>query len=63
MKISEHIKALQDLKKKHGDLELVYSKDDEGNAFSPVVYSPSVGRFSGREFSQTEDNPNSVCIN
>jgi len=63
MKLSQYIKSLQETKKKHGDLEVVYSKDDEGNAFGKIVYAPSVGKFSNREFEQTEDNPDSVCVN
>lgn len=48
------------------NLEVIYSRDDEGNFFSPVFYSPTVGRFnrSENEFDQESIlKPNAVCIN
>ena len=42
MKLREYIAKLQELEAIHGDLEVVYSSDDEGNSFSNVYYSPSV---------------------
>ena len=42
MKLKEYIAKLQELEAIHGDLELVYSSDDEGNSFSNVYYAPSV---------------------
>ncbi len=33
MKISELIKALEEIKKESGDLEVVISRDEEGNGF------------------------------
>lgn len=63
MKLSEYIKNLQSIKKKHGDLDVIYAKDDEGNGFNQIIYDPSVGKFINREFEQTEDNPDSVCVN
>ena len=52
MKVSDFIKALEEIKKEHGDLELIYSSDDEGNEFDRVCYSPSVGNwnFHNREW-------------
>lgn len=51
MTLSEYIKLLQKLEKKHGGKEVIYSCDEEGNRFDPVRYAPSV----------TEDEK--VCIN
>ena len=42
MKLKEYIAKLQELEAIHGDLEIVYSSDDEGNSFSNVYYEPSV---------------------
>ena len=63
MQLSEHISNLQMIYKKHGDLKVIYAKDEEGNSFNEVAYDPSVGKFKNREFEQTDDNPDSVCIN
>ena len=42
MKISEMIKNLQEFMAEHGDLECWYSEDDEGNAYHPVYFKPSM---------------------
>lgn len=74
MKASEHIEALKELIEKYGDLELIYSHDDEGNNFQKVFYSPSVGMCEGDyyvKFYTKEDTeylnkpykPNCICIN
>ena len=42
MKISEMIKNLETVMLANGDLECYYAVDDEGNAYHPVYYSPSV---------------------
>ena len=50
MKISEMIKNLQEFMNEHGDLDCWYAIDDEGNAFHPVSYNPSlmcVLKYSG----------------
>ena len=41
MKASDLIKNLQELVDIHGDLDLIYSSDDEGNYYGPVVYPPT----------------------
>ena len=65
MLLSEYIKKLHAIFKEHGDLPLIYSKDDEGNEFRPVVYDPSVGNYNeaDREFSDEIDGVKHVCIN
>jgi hypothetical protein len=75
MVLDELIYRLQEIRKQHGgNLEVVYSKDDEGNAFHEVVYSPTVGYHlagtdewvSEGEFAEFFDEPpkiNAVCIN
>lgn len=42
MKISEMIKNLQEFMEEHGDLNCWYAKDDEGNGYQEVYYSPSL---------------------
>jgi hypothetical protein len=42
MKLSEHIGMLQHLLEQSGDLDLIYSRDDEGNGYHPVNYLPSI---------------------
>lgn len=42
MKISEMIMNLQNVAYKYGDLECWYAADEEGNAYHPVYFEPSV---------------------
>ena len=42
MKISEMIKNLEAVMLANGDLECYYAVDDEGNAYHPVYFKPSV---------------------
>ena len=69
---SEAIEDLQKLMKLYGDLELVYSNDDEGNEFKKVHYNPAAGHFDehSREWQcVAQFDPdikivvNSFCIN
>ena len=65
LKASEVIKYLQLLIDKHGDLETVYSADDEGNDFNDIYFKPSAGVYADREFNAPRDGekPNRICIN
>lgn len=75
MKLKEYIKNLQKFVKENPDAAnytCVYSKDDEGNSYHEVLYTPSIGSFDGnsdwvsddgtKEFSE-EYEKNSVCLN
>ena len=42
MKISEMIRNLEAVMLANGDLECYYAADDEGNAYHPVYFEPSV---------------------
>lgn len=43
MKLKEYIKTLQALEAEgHGDLEVIYAVDDEGNAYHSVYGGPSL---------------------
>jgi len=46
MKISRIIKDLTNIMKKYGDLDCVYTIDEEGNAYHKVYFRPSIGRYS-----------------
>ena len=41
MKVSEMINNLQEFMNKHGDIECWYAKDEEGNGYERVYFSPS----------------------
>lgn len=43
MKLSEYIANLQSVIDKHGDLDVIYSSDDEGNSFDTIKYTPTLG--------------------
>jgi hypothetical protein len=45
MKLSTYIEKLQELLAENGDLQCIYSKDDEGNGYGTVNYSPSLMRY------------------
>lgn len=49
MKLKDYIKALQNILEEHGDLQLVYSIDSEGNSFEPCEYLPSIGFYQKEE--------------
>lgn len=57
MKLTKYIEKLQKLLKEHGDLELIYSTDDEGNAYNTVNYEPSLVNYiaSDREVIHEDD--------
>lgn len=42
MKISEMIKNLQEFMAEHGDIDCWYAKDDEGNGYQEIYYSPTL---------------------
>lgn len=43
MKLDKYIEVLLQLQKEHGNLDVVYSSDEEGNSFHKVEYDPSLG--------------------
>jgi len=67
MTLNEYIKNLQEIQEQgHGDKQVIYAKDAEGNGFAPVYYKPTLGVFDGEDFMDDEsfeDIPNSVCVN
>jgi hypothetical protein len=71
MKAKQVVKQLNKLIAEFGDLDVVYSCDEEGNSFHPLVILPSPGNFSeeGYTFECSDDsdeskkNINAICIN
>lgn len=73
MTLREYIKGLNEFVEKNPDcidLEVITSKDDEGNGFNSVYCSPTKGNFEENEFySSDEDDDedeldiNAVCVN
>lgn len=74
MKLSDYIKTLKIIFDEYGDIDLVYSSDDEGNSYSKVWCHPSEGQFCHSsdfipkdQFSEYDDSyefkVNAVCIN
>jgi len=45
------------------DKEVITSRDDEGNGYNQVYYSPSKGNFDGHDFDSASDEVNAVCVN
>lgn len=69
MKLKEYAKCINKLLKKYGgDLEVIYSIDDEGNDFNYIIMNPEVGVLSRNGFTpikmmESEETPNIICIN
>lgn len=42
MKVSDMIKNLEAVMAENGDIECYYAEDDEGNAYHPVYFEPTV---------------------
>jgi len=66
MKLNDYIKKLQKLEKEgYGELDIIYAKDDEGNAYSEVFFNPSVGYLDedGGFLSKENAEKTHICIN
>lgn len=74
MKLSKYVEGLQKLEKEHGDLEVVYSADDEGNDFHKVSWvgelfyfedldSYYLERVDEDELDEYENPVKAICIN
>lgn len=55
MKLKEYIEKLNKLYKEHGDLELIYSRDDEGNEFNYLNFDPSLVNYIPSDLSVITD--------
>ncbi len=76
MKLKEYLKGIHNAVKKipnWEELEVIISSDDEGNSYSEVYFSPTIGFFDkeDKEFYSEESErwgeeeleSNSICIN
>lgn len=75
MKLRQYLEELKEFAETFPeclDMDVVYSRDDEGNGYQRVHYGPQKGIFENRDFisaDQLEDYEreyseiNSVCIN
>lgn len=66
MTFKDYIQSLNDFLLEHpesADLPAIYAKDDEGNGFNPICFSPSLGEYNGEDFNQESQDFNSVCVN
>lgn len=75
MTLKEFMEGLNTFAKKNPDaldLQVVASKDDEGNGYNPIIYPPTKGIYEDREFlpvdeyddwGHDESETNAVCVN
>jgi len=67
MNFKEYIDTLIEFSEEHPEsleLEVIYSKDDEGNGHDTVKYTPTIGCYSDNEFDDTEKVlVNAICVN
>ena len=69
MRLSQFISNCQQALAQHGDLEVIIAKDDEGNGYNGVYFSPSFGSYDGEDFIIADDVPEDnieithVCVN
>ena len=75
MKLKEFIENLNEFVKENPDaleFEVITSKDDEGNGFNRVFYTPTKGFYNEEDFTShnqfddfnlDDESLNSVCIN
>jgi hypothetical protein len=72
MTLKDYIKNLNEFANKNPetlDMQVITSKDDEGNGFNLVYYSPTKGNFDDGDFITTDQyetneyETNAVCVN
>ena len=66
MKFKEYVENLNKLIKdipEVAEMQVVTSKDDEGDGYNLVHYSPTVGNYDGDGEFDEELEPNAVCVN
>jgi len=72
MKFKEYLDQLNQLGADNPqvlELTVVYSKDEEGNGFNELHYTPTVGHFDGEyngEFTdelEEDQEVNAICVN
>lgn len=71
MKLKEYIAKLEVLLAKHGDVDVIYASDSEGNSYEKCRYEPSACKFTDGDTDElvkfVNNYPkvkvNAVCIN
>jgi len=66
MLLKQYAQIITKLAKEHPDAEVIYSIDDEGNAYNRVYFAPTLGQWneSSNEFDNDEKKKvTAVCIN
>ena len=68
MKLKEYAKVIAVLAEKYPNAKVIFSIDDEGNAYNEVFYHPTPGHFDNvMEFEPVGDvkkvKVNAICIN
>jgi len=70
MKLSKLINELQQTYNEFGDLDVIYSEDEEGNRYNRIFFTPTIGIYEDHEFMSVspenenlKEEINSICIN
>ena len=66
MTLKDYIEQLQKFAETNPetlDMDVIYSRDDEGNGFQHLHYAPSKGYYEDMEFEEGDEDVNAVCIN
>lgn len=56
MKLKEYAEEMIKLAKLYPDIDLVYSIDDEGNAYHQVNWLPSIGCYNSEDYEFLSEN-------
>lgn len=61
MNLRQYLESLKKLVREHGDSEVVYASDEEGNSFHKVFYAPSTGFYkNGEYYPATQETKESI---
>lgn len=69
MNLKEYIEKLTLIYEEHGNIDLIYSIDDEGNKFSEVIFDPETVLWDGEDTysmglsNESDDRYIVCCIN
>lgn len=66
MKLKEYLEKLNKMAEETPmllQLDVITSKDDEGNGYNQVYCDPFVGWFEDGEFDDEDHGINSICVN
>ena len=55
MKLSDFISVCKNVLDEYGDLDVIYASDDEGNSYNDIYYAPTLGDYTGGEFTSEKD--------